>query len=569
MLKHSENVPRLLQNNCEFVLRHLNRDPDSDYFGLSNFVYAFGQFTPESIVATAKEVLFAYYCKGTKFYMNSEILKTVLEMVRFFDKRYVHDDGSIDLQSTNIHCPNTTGFCVSDTLSKMAYVVRELSSHTQIEDEVYEQLLSTLRKNNEALKHLGFHTPNHRWAITSALCACYNLLGDEESLEVMNKFLSEGIDCSEEGEWTERSTGCYNLICDRQYLHLYFQTKDRKFLDPVVRNLKLMFSLTESDDSVCTMSSTRIDNGTKIDILYYYYLFYGAAIFSRDSELAWYADYLLTKIEALEKLKMPVVTDRSPLEFWYLMMPDLGEIEESIVTVKPDLHKSVFLSTGMARHYYDNRYNDCLTVLTTWHQDFLKFHFSDNLEVRCRFAAAFFGDEHSIFRPGKLEKNKDGSYVLTSQDRAGYKSTFDTPPETSNWWKMDHSKRKEINVRELNRSVVVTPVKNGFTIDCTAEGDDDIPLKFEFVLNPGGLYENDSSMLYADKGIYTIQLNGTGRITCPGRPEILIKGSGIKDSYGRDMRGSGQYDSESFTVCFFGRSNHSYHYEFTYVPFFE
>jgi hypothetical protein len=317
------------------------------------------------------------------------------------------------------------------------------------------------------------------------------------------------------------------------------------------------------------MSSTRIDNGTKFDILPYYYLFYGAAIFSKDPEIAWYADYLLTKIEAMEKLNIPVNSDRSVLEFWYLMMPDLGKLEESIDTVKPNLQKSVFLSTGMARHYYQNRYNDCLTVLTTWHPDFLKLHYSGNLEVRCRFAAAFFGDEHSIFRPSKLEKNDDGSYVLSSKDRAGYKSTFDTPPETSNWWKMDHSKRKEINVRELNRTVVVTPIKNGFTIDCMAEGDDDISLKFEFILNPGGLYENDSTMLYADKGTYTIQLNGTGRINYPGRPEVFIKGSGVKDSFGRDMRGSGPYDSNSFTVAFFGKSNHKYHYEFTYFPHFE
>lgn len=569
MLNHSKIALKAINSACDYQLKYLIEDPNSDMFGTSIYIFVDTQYAADQIIAAAMNYVMGYYFKGSKYYHNKMMLEKSLAFVKFFDERYVHEDGSIDLQSTNFHCPNTTGFGITTYFARVLYIIEKHTSHTKEEDELFDTMIATLRKMNEAIKHLGFHTPNHRWAITGALCACYKFLGDEESLEVMNRFLSEGIDCSDQGEWTERSTGCYNLICDREYLFLYFQTGDKKFLDPVVRNLKLMFSLTEADDSVCTMSSTRIDNGTYHTIEEYYQFYYAAAIYSKDPELAWYADHLMKKLDAMEVANVPPRCDRSFVVFLTMMDPEINKIEKEIKTKKPDLHKSVLLKSGMARYYYGKNKSDCLTLVQSPYQNFLNFHFSKTAEVKCRFAGAFFGDEHSIFRADSLTQREDGAFVMTAHDTAGYKSLFDTPPETSDWWKMDHSKRKVVNERHFNRTVVITPIKNGFAIDYETEGDVDIPLKFEFVMSPGGMYKNKSNMVYADKGAYVIQLDGPGEVYHPGWPIVTIKGNGIEKSLGRHMRGSGPYAKDSFTVAILSTSNAKEHYEFTYKPFFD
>ena len=58
----------------------------------------------------------------------------------------------------------------------------------------------------------GFHTPNHRWVECAALLMCHNIFGWKELREKVDGYLSEGIDCDEYGEFTERSMGCYNPI---------------------------------------------------------------------------------------------------------------------------------------------------------------------------------------------------------------------------------------------------------------------------------------------------------------------------------------------------------------------
>ena len=58
----------------------------------------------------------------------------------------------------------------------------------------------------------GFHTPNHRWAIAGMLKLCGRLFNDDVMYASADRYLAEGIDCNEDGEYAEKSAGNYNSV---------------------------------------------------------------------------------------------------------------------------------------------------------------------------------------------------------------------------------------------------------------------------------------------------------------------------------------------------------------------
>ncbi|MBW7462267.1 hypothetical protein K0U00_50270, partial [Paenibacillus sepulcri] len=107
----------------------------------------------------------------------------------------------------------------------------------------------------------GCHTPNHRWVITAALGFMYKLTGQPELKERAEQWLAEGIDCTEDGEWTERSNGIYNAVSDIVlfYAAELFNLPD--LLEPVRKNLRMMAHMIHPDGEVVTDYSGRQDFG--------------------------------------------------------------------------------------------------------------------------------------------------------------------------------------------------------------------------------------------------------------------------------------------------------------------
>ena len=98
-----------------------------------------------------------------------------------------------------------------------------------------------MERMGNAMATLGFHTPNHRWIISSGLALVYHFTKNPKFKETIDKFLMEGIDCDECGEYTERSTGSYNCCCDYSFCVMAEFLEDDSFYDPVRRNLNLMY----------------------------------------------------------------------------------------------------------------------------------------------------------------------------------------------------------------------------------------------------------------------------------------------------------------------------------------
>ena len=100
----------------------------------------------------------------------------------------------------------------------------------------------------------------------------FNITGEGFFRDAANTYLREGIDCDENGEFTERSSGIYNATNDHALIILSQETGRVDFLEYVKRNLDMMFTYIEPDGTVFTANSTRQDKAgaTGNDVVYPY-----------------------------------------------------------------------------------------------------------------------------------------------------------------------------------------------------------------------------------------------------------------------------------------------------------
>ena len=95
----------------------------------------------------------------------------------------------------------------------------------------------------------------------SMLCA--KLFDKPECRTAAEAILKEGNDCNEDGEYAERSAGNYNRINNDAMIMLAVATGDESYYAPVLRNLEMMLTYIDPDDSIFTNNSTRWDMGKK------------------------------------------------------------------------------------------------------------------------------------------------------------------------------------------------------------------------------------------------------------------------------------------------------------------
>lgn len=191
-------------------------------------------------------------------YYHSEDLLARLELGTQFMLRSQHGDGTISPGWTNMHSPPDTAFVVVG-LAQVYQLLHEHQWEPLLESAA--NILTFLERTIPALLTGGCHTPNHRWVLTAALASMYKLTGRAELVVRANEWLAEGLDCTEDGEWTERSNGIYNAVSDVMLYHTAELLNRPELLEPVRRNLRMMSYLVHPNGEVVTDYSGRQDYG--------------------------------------------------------------------------------------------------------------------------------------------------------------------------------------------------------------------------------------------------------------------------------------------------------------------
>ncbi len=181
-----------------------------------------------------------------------------------FQRRWQRTEGLIDLISVNWVSPPDTSFTVQLLAPVVALARTVAAGGDERAARIAADLGAYVASAAAGMIGRGFHTPNHRWVVCSALAQAQALFPDLPARPYLEAILAEGIDENDDGEFTERSTGIYNAVCDRS-LRLMADALGRpEFLDPVRRNLDLMTQLFHDDGAVVTSISNRQDRGQRV-----------------------------------------------------------------------------------------------------------------------------------------------------------------------------------------------------------------------------------------------------------------------------------------------------------------
>lgn len=247
-------------------------------------------------ISSATTYGYAYLLPESAYCGDLDLVARI-ERAAAWGRRVRTPAGRFDLLATNFDSSPDTGF----TVQALAPVVRAARLAAAAGDDgarrIEEALGELIRTAAPGMVSGGFHTPNHRWVLVSALSMAVELYPDLQAQvnPTIEAYLAETIDVNADGEFIERSTSVYNAVVDRA-LRLAAESLNRwELLDPVRANLEMSFHLMHADATVVTSISSRQDRGARVVPAGLADSYYTVARRDSNGRFAAMADWLLAR----------------------------------------------------------------------------------------------------------------------------------------------------------------------------------------------------------------------------------------------------------------------------------
>ena len=464
--------------------------------------------------------LAVYFHKDSCFYKNEQLYAAV-NLALDFIERTQREDGSFDYPSCNFKSAADTSFCFKRLIAAYRLLVKYGDSSDEAITVLKEKYLTIMHKALDAIREGGFHTPNHRWGIAAALLQGSNLFAEEDGFAAglkarADQYLAEGIDGDEDGEYAERSTGNYNAVVNNAMMAMYQETGDEAFLGYVERNLSMMLTYMDPDDTIFTQNSTRQDQGKLeyADKYFYQYLY----MCSREHCPAF--DGAAHKIikDNMERGDLApdclhIVMNHDEMMGYHFK--EYGFLEE---------YRKFFRHAGVLRA---RKPSYTYTVLNG-KSAFL--YFKSQGTMLCVKIGESCCDIRN-FIPQTIEELPDGCR-LEAEAESWYYLPFKEKQDTSDWWKMDQTKREKLISSRLKTTLEIREKDQGLELHLKAEGLDRLPLRLEIFIPAGVTLEHPAFALEAAAGEGMILKDGylevhDGSVTMeigPGFGEHSFKG---------------------------------------------
>lgn len=499
----------------------------SDEYGLCDSSYVDGPICTDCVLYSCAELD-----------MRDENLLTDIIRESEYFIRHSHPDGTTDMLTSNFSTPAMFEIV---GLAECYNIFVKYMSGTELEKKAADTLKALIDHLADGLISSGFHTPNHRWVSSAALYCAYNITGRKELREKAEKYLAEGIDIDEAGEFTERSSGMYNYINDWALYTVAVEGKKPELLELVYRNLNMMLDYFEYDGTLFTMNSRRKDKGEiSVSSKWYpsnfYWMYLVFAHMKNDMRFARVADMIFEN---------DMRAGRGVNGFSaYLSVPELKNWEPDFSAACVPGNFSFYQPKSNIFRVRRNKWS--YAILGNENPNFLFFR-CGGTHCYMRICASFFAVAQ--FSAQKLEKVGDG-YKLSFRAYADYKQPYDVPPKTSVWTEMDYSARRIIMPLELFIDAELTPLDDGFDIHVSTRGCKDVPIKIETVVSSGTRIITDEFIQTASAGGSLVLRKGKLTLDDMGGNLIDISGAFASHTYTKTMRGSLPQSGEDFTVYF-------------------
>ncbi len=447
----------------------------------------YGGFADPTGIVQAKFAIYriagmaAAYCnEDTCFYRDGRVYDSILKGLDYV-AGVQHESGLFDYITCNFFSAPDTAFCIKKLLPLYQYLKcrRDREAEPELTEEencILGRVEQIVRQGAYGLLQGGFHTPNHRWAIASLLMSCSRLFDCKEMETAAFTYLNEGIDCNEDGEFAEKSAGNYNRVNNDAMILLSEATGDPSYEQNAVRNLRMMLTYWEPDDSVFTANSTRFDKDR--------------LIYPKD----YYMEYLKMgmKYHIPEFLQMCNtifdIVDRRHITspdflIWFMLNPEYRRLEFEGSYRRPDFG-SFYRESGIARGQ-QGRFT--YTVMNG-KSNFLYLH-NGTMKLEMKVAGSFC--EHRAFKSERMERLSEGEYHLSQVMRGWYYLPFAEKPPTSDWWKMDNASRDQKLGPDMHIDVWVKEAENGLDVRVKTSGVEGAPWRIELAFSGVDFLTND------------------------------------------------------------------------------
>ena len=471
MRAHYDRVVKDTERRVQHALSTQNLQQGSPYYGA--FVMPNGVYMQKHALYQIASLAGAYLNQDTVYYHDEKILRSMLLGLDYVDSTQ-HENGLFDYITCNFFSAPDTAFCIGIILPALQYLLKQ-DTLTADETLLKDRLAKIIHKGGRGLLQGGFHTPNHRWAIAGLMAQCGKIFGEQDLIDGAQAYLLEGIDCNEDGEYSEKSAGNYNGVNNHAMMLLADALGDDSFEQHVIRNLKMMLTYWEPDDSIFTANSTRFDKDRLVypDGYYFFYLYMGVK-------------YDIPEFIAMANYAFQVVFEKnllSPDLLLRLMLhPELRDYESDLCST-PTEYKAFYEESGIARVRH-GKYS--YTVMKD-KSNFLYVH-NGAIKLAVKIGGSFC--EHRAFKAEKMWE-ENGEFHLHQTMHGWYYLPFPEKPDTSDWWKMDNASRPKKWGPDMDIDVVVRDSENGIDVDIRTSGVVGAPWRVELAFSGITRISND------------------------------------------------------------------------------
>ncbi|ENH96876.1 hypothetical protein J416_08509 [Gracilibacillus halophilus YIM-C55.5] len=440
--------------------------------------------------------------KDSTYYHTSELKRRIrLALDYMLDQQ--HEDGTISPGWTNYHSPPDTGFIITGFAQIYNLFVHDSGRES---DPLAGKVLMFLERAVPAMLTGGCHTPNHRWVLTSALSHMYQIFGDQAMANRAEEWLNEGIDMTEDGEWTERSNGIYNAVSNISLYHTAQLLHKPKLLDYVRKNLNMMLYFIHPNGEVVTDYSGRQDYGYSYDLSPYHLIYRLMAVedsnqlYGAMSDLAAESLYDMGPVNnhvLLGYLSFPWIKEKNfdKMELpksYEIMLNEKYPMEENLKKMDRMGHHSNIEHTSIHKAFGSRivrfREQEQSVTIMSNHTSFFSLR---NGEAKIRGIQMY-----SSFSPGIIEfdtiHRMSGGYRLEKRMEKGYKgpipqahSTNDL--ETSPWSLLPHQKRAKTHNQTFEMKADIIRFDHGWNIHIHSDKRQDVFTQIVFILDSGAI----------------------------------------------------------------------------------
>lgn len=478
---------RMLKDSDERVVRALQRqilDKKNSRYG--GFRDANGMVQAKNSIYETAAMVVAYCNEDSRYYHEELILERILLGLTYV-RSVQHENGLFDYVTCNFFSAPDTAFCVIKLIMPYLYLSNKYGANTvegTIPEEgnpageiaIWKAMHVIIRSGCFGLLEGGFHTPNHRWAIAALLMQGANFFDSQEMRDAAQLYLNEGIDGNADGEYAEKSAGNYNGVNNNAMIALTHATGDDSYEQYVIRNLRMMLTYWEPDDSIFTANSTRFDKDRLVYPVNYYMQYLQMGMKYNIPEFLQMCNYILEIVEEKH-------IESSDDIVGFLINPEFRAFEYDGTYNTPD-YRAYYTESGIAR----SRSGRFTYTVMKGKSNFFYIH-NGTMKLEMKVGGSFC--EHRAFKAQQMERISDKEYHLSQTMRGWYYLPFKEKPATSDWWKMDNASRELKLGPDMQIDVWVKEVEHGVDVRVKTSGVEGAPWRIELAFSGVNFLTND------------------------------------------------------------------------------